>query len=87
MMAGRPQFITLPLVTTSLFTHADSFVALEDSSLGVRLLLHRDGSGRPSSTYVWSPHDIGRESWVWEEQGALWIGDSPHKVGEEALAE
>ena len=36
--------------------------------------------------YVWSPHDIGRESWVWEKQEALWFGDSPHKVGEEALA-
>ena len=36
---------------------------------------------------MWSPHDIGRESWVWEEQEALWIVDSPHKVGEEALAE
>ena len=37
--------------------------------------------------YVWSPHAIGRESWVWEEQEALWMVDSPHKVGEEALAE
>ena len=37
--------------------------------------------------YVWSRHAIGRESWVWEEQEALWMVDSPHKVGEEALAE
>ena len=37
--------------------------------------------------YMWSPHNIGRESWVWEEQEALWIVNSPHKVGEEALAE
>ena len=36
---------------------------------------------------MWSLRDIGRESWVWEEQEALWIVDSPHKVGEEALAE
>ena len=28
-------------------------------------------SGRPRSMYMWSPHDIGRESWVWEEQRAL----------------
>ena len=34
-----------------------------------------------------SPHDIGRESWVWGEQGALERRYSPHKVGEEALAE
>ena len=36
---------------------------------------------------MWYHHDIGRESWVWEEQEALWVVDSPHKVGEEALAE
>ena len=36
---------------------------------------------------MWSPHNIGRESWVWEEQDALYIVNSPHKVGEEALAE
>ena len=28
-------------------------------------------SGRPSSMNMWCPHDIGRESWVWEEQQAL----------------
>ena len=43
--------------------------------------------GRPSSMKMWSPDDIGRESWVWEEQEALWVVDSPRKVGEEALAE
>ena len=36
---------------------------------------------------MWSPHVIGRESWVWGEQEALWMVDSPRKVGEEALAE
>ena len=44
-------------------------------------------SDRPSSMYMWSPHDVGRESWVWDEQEALYVVDSPHKVGEEALAE
>ena len=47
------------------------FATLEDSYLRVHLLLHHDCSGRPSSMYVWSPRDIGRESWVWEEQEAL----------------
>ena len=28
-------------------------------------------SGRPCSMYMWCPHDIGRESWVWDEQEAL----------------
>ena len=60
---------------------------LEDTPPRIRLFLQHDCIGRPSSTYVWSPHDIGRESWVWEEQEALWSVDSPHKVGEEALAE
>ena len=27
--------------------------------------------GRPSSMKMWSPDDIGRESWVWGEQDAL----------------
>ena len=58
-----------------------------DSSRRIHLALERDCSGRPSSMHMWSPHDIGRESWVWEEQEALWIEDSPHKVGEEALTE
>ena len=33
------------------------------------------------------PHDVGRENWGWEEQEALCVVASPHKVGEEALAE
>ena len=33
---------------------------------------------------MWCPHDIGRDSWVWGEQGALGIMSSPHEVGEEA---
>ena len=37
--------------------------------------------------YMYSLHDIGRESWVWEEQEALKNVNSPHNVGEEALAE
>ena len=28
-------------------------------------------SGRPQSMYMWCPHDIGRDSWVWGEQEAL----------------
>ena len=36
---------------------------------------------------MWCPHDIGRDSWVWGEQGALGIMHSPHEVGEEPLAE
>ena len=27
--------------------------------------------GRPRSMKMWSPDDIGRENWVWEEQEAL----------------
>ena len=37
------------------------------------------------SSRMWCAHDIGRESWVWGEQEALWKMSSPHKVGEEAL--
>ena len=40
---------------------------------------------RPSR--MWCPHDIGRDSWVWGEQGALRIMNFPHEVGDEALAE
>ena len=32
------------------------------------------------------PHDIGRDSWVWGEQGTLRKTDSPHEVGEVALS-
>ena len=31
------------------------------------------------------PHDIGRDSWVWGEQGTLYTINSPHKVGDEAF--
>ena len=44
-------------------------------------------SGRPASMYMWCPHVIGRDSWVWDEQEALQLVHSPHKVGEETLAE
>ena len=40
--------------------------------------------GRPRSR-MWCPHVIGRDGWVWVEQGALEERDSPHDVGEEAL--
>ena len=36
---------------------------------------------------MWCPHDIGRDSGVWGEQETLWSLNSPHEVGEEALAE
>ena len=36
---------------------------------------------------MWCPHDIGRDSWVWGEQETLWMMNSPHEVGEEALSE
>ena len=42
-----------------------------ESSHRIHHSLERDCSGRPSSMHMWSPHDIGRESWVWEEQEAL----------------
>ena len=34
---------------------------------------------------MWCPHDIGRDSWVWGEQGTLEMMSSPHEVGDEAL--
>ena len=36
---------------------------------------------------MWCPHDIGRDSWAWEEQETLYTLTSPHEVGEEALTE
>ena len=36
---------------------------------------------------MWCPHDIGRDSWVWGEQEALYKIISPHKVGEEAVTD
>ena len=34
---------------------------------------------------MWCPHDIGRDSWVWGEQGTLGMMSSPHEVGDEAF--
>ena len=42
--------------------------------------------GRPYSR-MWCPHDIGRDNWVWGEQGTLEMISSPHEVGEVALTE
>ena len=36
---------------------------------------------------MWCPHDIGRDSWVWGEQDALYNIISTHKVGEEAVTD
>ena len=36
---------------------------------------------------MWCPHDIGRDSWVWGEQEALYNIISPHEVGEEAVTD
>ena len=33
---------------------------------------------------MWCPHDIGRDSWVWGEQGTLEMMSSPHELGDEA---
>ena len=34
---------------------------------------------------MWCPHGIGRDSWVWGEQEALEVINSPHKMGDETL--
>ena len=36
---------------------------------------------------MWCPHDIGRDSWVWGEQEALKMMNSPHELGDEVLIE
>ena len=36
---------------------------------------------------MWCPHGIGRDSWVWGEQGTLEMMNSPHELGDEALIE
>ena len=36
---------------------------------------------------MWCLHDIGRDSWVWGEQEALYNIISPHEVGEEAVTD
>ena len=33
---------------------------------------------------MWCLHDIGRDSWVWGEQEALEMMNSPHELGDEA---
>ena len=35
---------------------------------------------------MWCLHNIGRDSWVWGEQEALEMLNSPHEVGEEAVS-
>ena len=93
---GRPKPTPVPRAATMLQDvletppprrpHLQQYLQ-QHSFLLLRLSPHCDCRGRPSSMYMWSPHDIGRESWVWEEQEALKNVSSPHKVGEEALAE
>ena len=51
------------------------------------VLLARDMFSVVRDSRMWCPHDIGRDSWVWGEQEALYTSNSPHEVGEEALAE
>ena len=51
-----------------------------------------DCSGRDVFSVVrdsrmWCPHGIGRDSWVWGEQGTLEMMNSPHEVGDEAFVE
>ena len=43
---------------------------------------------RPKSTKVKCRNDIGRDSWVWAEQGlGIAKQNSPQELGEEALTE
>ena len=53
-------------------------VAAGDSSASCVFSVVRDSR-------MWCPHDIGRDSWVWGEQGTLEMMSSPHEVGDEAL--
>ena len=48
--------------------------------------LSRDVFSVVRDSRMWCPHDIGRDSWVWGEQETLYILNSPHEVGEEALS-
>ena len=41
---------------------------------------------RPS-VISWYPHDVGRDSWVWGEQGTLEMMISPYEVGDDVLIE
>ena len=43
--------------------------------------------GRPSSTYVWRLHGIGRDSWDREKSEVYSDTGNPQYLGEEALAE
>ena len=36
---------------------------------------------------MWCPQGIGRDSWVWGEQEALKMMNSPHELGDEAPTE
>ena len=36
---------------------------------------------------MWCPQDIGRDSWVWGEQEALKMINSPHELGDETPSE
>ena len=76
----RPPFKT-PHLQHHLQQRALKTTAPLEHSLPVHFSPHCDCRGRPSSMYMWSPHDIGRESWVWEEQEALWVVDSPPQGG------
>ena len=53
-------------------------VAAGDSSASCVISVVRDSR-------MWCPQDIGRDSWVWGEQGTLEMMSSPHEVGDEAL--
>ena len=50
-------------------------------------MLSRDVFSVVRHSRMWCPHDIGRDSWVWGEQEALYNIISPHKVGEEAVTD
>ena len=55
-------------------------VAAGDSSASCVFSVVRDSR-------MWCPQDIGRDSWVWGEQGTLEMMSSPHEVGDETLIE
>ena len=50
-------------------------------------VLSRDVFSVVRDSRMWCPDEIGRDSWVWGEQGTLRNINSPHEVGEEALTE
>ena len=61
--------------------YLNGFTALHGFPCGI--------SGRPSSMYMWCPHDIGRDSWEWVEHKSLQEHDSfpPKKWGKKPLTE